>query len=369
MRSVVSVETMRASGESREVVITGGAGFVGSSLAVGLAVRHPSWRIRAFDNLKRRGSELGLPRLAAHGVRFVHGDVRSPGDLAELGAFELLIDCSAEPSVLAGLNGSPNYLLDTNLTGTLNVLEAVRTRGAGLVFLSTSRVYPIAAIERLPFAETPERFVLTDSGPGYSARGISEAFTLEGARSLYGATKLSSELIIHEYVATYGLRAVIDRCGVLTGPWQMGKVDQGVIMHWVASHLFDKPLRYIGYGGTGKQVRDLLHVEDLLELVDRQVVELDELHGDVFNVGGGQACSLSLRELTALCQGITGHSVPVTPEPETRRADVRIYLSDCAKVERRFGFQPRHTPAAIVEDIARWVTAHRGALERVLFSP
>ncbi|HEY6878691.1 MAG TPA: NAD-dependent epimerase/dehydratase family protein [Polyangiales bacterium] len=358
---------MRVGGDTREVVITGGAGFVGSSLAIGLATRHPSWRIRAFDNLKRRGSELTLPRLAAHGVRFVHGDVRSPADLSDLGAFDLLIDCAAEPSVLAGLDGSPSYVLDTNLVGTLNMLEVVRKQHAALAFLSTSRVYPIAAIERLPFSEQATRFAFSESGVGYSARGIDESFTLEGARSLYGASKLCSELMVQEYVAAYGLRAVINRCGVLTGPWQMGKVDQGVIVHWVASHVFQKPLRYIGYGGTGKQVRDLLHVDDLLELLDRQLAQIDELHGDVFNVGGGVPCSLSLQELTVLCQRATGHHVDIEPVPETRKADLRIYLSDCSKVARRFGFEPRHDPQTIVEDIARWVVAERGALERIMF--
>jgi CDP-paratose 2-epimerase len=324
--------------------------------------------MRAFDNLKRRGSELALPRLAACGVRFVHGDVREPADLHELGAFDLLIDCAAEPSVIAG---SARYVLDTNLNGTLHCLEAARAHAAGLIFLSTSRVYPIATIERLPFVELDTRFApaVGACGVGYSERGLNETFPLEGARSLYGASKLCSELIIQEYVAAHGLRAVIDRCGVLTGPWQMGKVDQGVIMHWVASHILDRPLRYIGYGGTGKQVRDILHVADLLELVDSQIAALDSLHGDVFNVGGGVDCSVSLRELTTLCQAVTRREVPIGTEHETRRADLRIYLSDCQKVQQRFGWKPQWRPDQIIEDIARWVWQERSALERVFATP
>ncbi len=356
-------------GEALDLVVTGGAGFVGSSLAIALKVRHPSWRIQAFDNLKRRGSELTLPRLRAHEVRFVHGDVRNRADLTELAAFDVLIDCSAEPSVLAGLNGSPSYVVDTNLIGTLNCLEIVRAQRAGLVFLSTSRVYPIAAIERLPFSESTSRFVFEPSQavPGYSARGIAEAFPLHGARSLYGATKLCSELMIQEYVEAYGLSAVIDRCGVLTGPWQMGKVDQGVIMHWVASHVLQRPLRYIGYGGEGKQVRDILHIGDLIELVEAQLAELPKLRGEVFNVGGGNQCSVSLRELTTLCQAATGHKVEISSDPDTRQADLRIYISDHTKASERFGFRPRASPASIVDDIARWVTEHRALLERTLF--
>jgi CDP-paratose 2-epimerase len=348
-------------------VITGGAGFVGSSLALSLAERHPDWQIRAFDNLKRRGSELALPRLAKRGVRFIHGDVRDQADLRELGPFDLLIDCAAEPSVIAG---NSSYILDTNLGGTLHCLELARAHQAGLVFVSTSRVYPIAAIEQLPFVELATRFAPEPNaqGIGYSELGLDEHFPLDGARSLYGASKLCSELIIQEYVEAYGLRAVIDRCGVLTGPWQMGKVDQGVIMHWVASHVFDKGLRYIGYGGTGKQVRDILHVSDLAELIDRQISALQSLKGDVFNVGGGVDCSISLRELTELCQHATGRAVPMDSEVETRRADIRMYLSDCRKVQQRFDWRPKQTPTSIVEDIARWVHDERRALEHVLFS-
>ncbi|MET0388733.1 MAG: NAD-dependent epimerase/dehydratase family protein [Polyangiales bacterium] len=347
-----------------EVVVTGGAGFVGASLALGLAERHPDWQIRAFDNLKRRGSELALTRLARRGVRFVHGDVRNVADVRDLGRFDLLIDCAAEPSVLAD---SPSYVLDTNLNGTLHCLEAARTHDAGFVFLSTSRVYPITRLTQVPRIEQSTRFAIAPhaSGAGLSAHGIAEDFPLAGARSLYGASKLASELIIEEYAAAYGLRAVIDRCGVLAGPWQMGKVDQGVIVHWVASHVFQRPLRYIGWGGSGKQLRDVLHVQDLIRLVDSQITVLDQLHADVFNVGGGATGSLSLYELTELCQMATGQRVELGSEPETRRADIPLYVSDARLASQRFDWAPQHAPAQIVEDIARWIHDERAALERI----
>jgi len=307
-----------------------------------------------------------LARLAQRGVQFVHGDVRCPEDLRELGRFDLLIDCAAEPSVVAG---SASYVLDTNLGGTLHCLELARTYGAAFIFISTSRVYPIASIEQLPFVEQETRFAPTPhvSGTGFSDLGLTEDFPLTGPRSMYGASKLCSELVIQEYVEAYEMRAVIDRCGVLTGPWQMGKVDQGVVMHWVASHAFEKPLRYIGYGGTGKQVRDILHVSDLAALIECQIAALDTLHGEVFNVGGGVDCSISLRELSELCRRATGRTVPVTSEPQTRRADIRMYLSDCRKARDRFSWRPVHTPATIVEDIARWVHDQRHSLEPILF--
>jgi CDP-paratose 2-epimerase len=188
---------------------------------------NPDSTVIALDNLKRRGCEVALRRLAEGRVEFRHGDIRNPGDLAETGGLDLLIECSAEPSVQAGLYGGERHLINTNLIGA----KIVSTMPAGTMpqcFFSTSRIYPIAPLRALPLVPTETRFVIqaADSGPGRSAGGITENFPLNGSRSLYGATKLCAGLIISEYVALYGLRAVINCCGVLEGPWQMGKVDQ-----------------------------------------------------------------------------------------------------------------------------------------------
>jgi len=352
----------------RNTLVTGGAGFVGSTLALALKSRHPDMQVVAFDNLHRRGSELSLARLRAGGVRFVHGDIRIPEDVASAGPFDLLLDCSAEPSVLAGIGESPAYVTQTNLLGTLNCLEAARRHGACLLFLSTSRVYPIELLRRIPLAEGESRFEIDGArceGPGLSAAGIAEDFPLIGPRSMYGTTKLASELFAAEYVDSYGVPAIIDRCGVLTGPWQMGKVDQGIIVHWVMSHFFGRPLRYIGYGGSGKQVRDILHVDDLLALVERQLKVLPSAHGEIYNVGGGRSCSVSLRELTELCRRATGKTVEIRPVAEVRAADIPVYLSNTERVRRAFGWSPAHAPEPIVTQIAQWVSEHARELEAV----
>src|SRR5581483_4411597 len=263
------------------VLITGGAGFIGSSLAIDWKQRHAADRVIALDNLKRRGSELNLPRLAAAGIEFRHGDVRTPGDLEAIDALDVLIECSAEPSVMAGRDGQIRYVVDSNLTGCVNCLEVARRTGAAFVFLSTSRVYPTAALSALRYTVRGRRFELADAQavPGASARGIAEDFPLTGARTLYGATKLACELLIAEYTEMFGLRAVINRCGVVSGPWQMGHAEQGVFAHWLIAHAFRKPLAYIGYGGAGHQVRDVLHVADLAELIQRQLAQPDRLGG------------------------------------------------------------------------------------------
>lgn len=217
-------------------LITGGAGFVGSNLAIEFKNNKQNVRVVALDNLKRRGSELNIKRLAENGVEFIHGDIRNREDFEAVGNVDIIIECSAEPSVLAGLNSSPDYLLNTNLLGTINCLEFARKCDADFVFLSTSRVYPVKTINSLNFTETPTGFELSEEQVvvGASSKGFTEDFTLNGTRTLYGTTKLASELIIQEYIEIYGLRAIINRCGVLTGNWQMGKVDQGVIVLWVA---------------------------------------------------------------------------------------------------------------------------------------
>ena len=351
-----------------QVLVTGGAGFIGASVALGLAGRHADWRILALDNLRRRGSELNLPRLRDGGVEFRHGDVREPGDLLGFDALDVVVECSAEPSALAGVDGSPDYVVSSNMVGAYNCLELARRHSAYLVFLSTSRVYPVAALERLTLSETDTRLELTDSqdAAGATAAGISEDFSLEGARTIYGATKLSAELLIDEYRAAYGLRAVIDRCGVISGPWQMGKVDQGVFTYWMLAHYFRRPLRYIGFSGRGKQVRDLLHVEDLLSLLDEQIRDPDRWDGAKLNVGGGRDCSLSLLETTRLCTEITGNTVEIGADAQTRPGDVPVYISDCRRLFELTEWRPRRSPEEILRDIYAWIADHEASVKLAL---
>jgi CDP-paratose 2-epimerase len=350
------------------VLILGGAGFIGSSLAIALKQSHPDWQVTCFDNLRRRGSELNLPRFKHHGIAFLHGDVRSTADLdPAVLKVDTIIDCSAEPSVLAGFS-SPQYVLQTNLVGTINILELARQVKAKLLFLSTSRVYPIAALKSLQLVEQETRLAIAphQSLPGVSNRGIAEDFPLAGHRSIYGATKLASELLIEEYQAAYQVPAIINRCGVITGHWQMGKVDQGVFVLWVAAHYFKKTLQYIGYGGLGKQVRDLLFIDDLIQLVDYQLANFSELNGETFNVGGGIETSLSLLETTQLCQAITGQHITIQSVVEERQDDVPIFITDSSKVIQRTGWKPSTSPELVLQRICKWLQEHQTALQSIL---
>jgi CDP-paratose 2-epimerase len=352
----------------KSILITGGCGFVGSNLAIYLKSAYPDNQVVCLDNLKRRGSELNLKRLKTAGIQFIHGDIRNKEDFDDLGKIDLLIEAAAEPSVLAGINNTPDYLINTNLLGTINCLNFALKQNAGFIFLSTSRVYPYAPLDQANFEEGESRFVLSNHQTlnGISKNGLTTEFPLEGARSLYGATKLSSELFITEYCELLGLKAVINRCGVITGPWQMGKVDQGVIVLWMARHYWKKDLTYTGYGGAGKQVRDILHVHDLFRLVDWQMNNMQAVNGKVFNVGGGVPCSVSLRELTMICEKLTGNKIDIQPVMENRKADLRIYLTDNSAVTAATGWAPAYTPEKIMEEIFDWIKNNEEELKPIL---
>lgn len=353
---------------ANRILITGGSGFVGSNLGLLLKRDRPDAEVIALDNLKRRGSELNRDRLEAGGVRFVHGDIRNPEDLEAIGSIDALLECSAEPSVRAGYAGDDaRYLVNTNLLGTVNCLEMARRWGAPVVFLSTSRVYPIAALRALPLERNGDRLELPRdaSGPGWSSAGITEDFPLSGNRSLYGATKLCCELLLREYEAMYDLPVVVNRCGVIAGAWQLGRVDQGFVALWAARHRFGGGLRYTGFGGDGLQVRDILHVEDLYDLIALQLRRIDEIRGQLYCLGGGREHSVSLRELTKLCSQMTGNRLEIGSDPETHPADIPYYVTDNRRVRAKTGWKPRRSVEIILDEVFRWLDQHRGQLEKL----
>lgn len=352
----------------RTILVTGGAGFVGSNLCLKLKERYPGYSIIAFDNLKRRGSELNLPEFQQKGVRFIHGDIRNAEDLLAVGPFHVLVEASAEPSVLAGLDSDPTYVINNNLYGSIHCFNTCLRYKADLIFLSTSRVYPIEKIEKAGFVEEASRFSFSPDQQiaGISPEGISEELNLDGARSFYGSTKLASELFIREYAAFYGLKAAVTRCGVVAGPRQMGKTDQGVVTLWMARHYWKQPLKYIGYGGTGKQVRDLLHIDDLVDLIDLQIHQIEPFEGKVYNAGGGLSNSASLLEMTAICEKITGNKIVITPEPATRQADLRIYITNNSNIHKAAGWTPKKSVEMIFSDIFGWIRTNEPQLKNIL---
>lgn len=351
-----------------KILITGGAGFVGSNLAIKLKEKYAGYDFICLDNLKRNGSELNLPRLKEAGIQFIHGDVRNAEDLKNIPAFDMLIDACAEPSVLAGVNSPVEQVINNNLLGTFHCLELAKKYNASFVFLSTSRVYPIALLNDAKYTESASRFSWSDDQPlqGISSKGINELFPLYGSRSFYGFTKFASEQLIAEYNYYFNMNTVINRCGVIAGPWQMGKVDQGVLVFWLAQHFWKNKLKYIGFGGTGKQVRDILYIDDLVDLIDYEIHHIKSISGNLYNVGGGTESSISLCELTELCRQVTGNKIEVEESNESRPGDIRIYVTDNSRVTAETGWKPSHHSKDIVVKTFEWMKDNNALLKNIL---
>jgi len=351
------------------LLITGICGFAGSVIAATFQSRKDGLSICGIDNLMRPGSEINRLKLKRAGIQVIHGDVRQASDFESLPDVDWVIDAAANPSVLAGVDGrsSSRQLIEHNLCGTLNILEYCHTRKAGLILLSSSRVYSIAALNAVPIRSRNSRFDFEDGSacpPGVSALGVQESFSTRPPISLYGSTKLASEIMALEYSEAFGFPIWINRCGILTGAGQMGTAEQGVFSYWLHAHARRLPLRFIGYQGCGHQLRDAFHPEDLAILLQAQV-EYSGRPPDsrILNVGGGRENCMSLAELTAWCNERFGVHL-VTPDPAQRRFDVPWLIMDSAPARQLFSWSPRKSLQQILTEIAAHAEANPDWLER-----
>lgn len=336
------------------VLISGVCGFAGSHLARFLLESHEGVSIIGIDNLARLGSETNRLSLKQAGVQLYHGDIRAASDLEALPRADWVIDAAAQPSVLAGRDGktSSRQLIEHNLLGTINLLEYCRSSGAGFVLLSTSRVYSIGALTRLPLRVESTAFILQTSSAlpnGVSCLGVSEHFSDEAPISLYGATKLASERLAQEYASGFQFPVWINRCGVLAGAGQFGTAEQGIFSYWLNAHAARRTLKYLGFGGDGFQVRDALHPRDLARLVDVQLRSSGA--GQCLNVSGGHTNSMSLAQLTAWCDERFGAHKPI-PDGSERPYDVPWLILDSTRVRASTGWEPQIKLAEILDEIA-----------------
>lgn len=350
------------------LLITGICGFVGSTLARTFAQAGTGHTLLGLDNFIRPGSEANRPELKRLGVQLFHGDLRSPSDLEALPPVDFVIDAAANPSVLAGVDGrsSSRQLVEHNLSGTINVLEYCKRLRAGFVLLSTSRVYSIAPLSMLTVEVRSEAFSPAPSvslPAGISKAGVTETFSTQAPVSLYGATKLASEALALEYGATFDLPVFVNRCGVLAGAGQFGRADQGIFAYWINSYLRRRPLKYIGFGGHGYQVRDCLDPRDLVPLLEKQLTAPPvSMEDRVVNVSGGSASATSLRQLSAWCANRFG-AHEVTSDPTPRAFDIPWMVLDSAKAARVWSWEPKVPLDAILHEIAVHAENHPGWLE------
>jgi CDP-paratose 2-epimerase len=358
-----------------KILITGGCGFVGAAVCRRFLAARSGLALTVLDSLRRRGSETNVADLEGRGVRVVHGDVRVAADIDALGPFDWVIDAAAEPSVLAGTAAGGHtgrrQLVDHNLTGTVNLLEAAAGWQAGVVLLSTSRVYSIPALCGLPLVERAGRgaaraFAVDETRPlpvGLSPSGITEAFATAAPVSLYGATKLAGETLAFEYAHAAGTPLVIDRCGVMAGAGQFGRADQGIFSWWIHRWAARKPLSYLGFGGRGLQVRDCLHPDDLADLVLLQIAAARGGEPELIHASGGAASATSLAELSAWCAERLGpHDVAASQE--SRPYDLPWVVLDHQTATTRHGWKPARAAERIFEEIADHAERDPGWLAR-----
>lgn len=347
------------------LLITGICGFAGSVIARGLLEHFPHARITGLDSLIRAGSETNVEPLRALGIDVRIGDIRSEETIQSLPSTDFVIDAAANPSVLAGVDGSTSTkeLLDHNLCGTIHLLEYCRRHNAGIILLSTSRVYSIDALRTLKLEVRDEAFQpsVEQSIRGISREGVDESFSTEPPLSFYGSSKKCSELLALEYGGTFGFPVFINRCGVLAGAGQFGRAEQGIFSYWIHAWASRQPLRYIGFGGKGRQVRDALHPRDLVEVIVKQI-HAPAGKPALANFAGGMKNSLSLAQLSGWCTERFGKH-EVVAENADRPFDIPWMVLDSTFAMQAWHWKPKVSLDRILEEIAEHATANPGWLD------
>ena len=330
-----------------KILITGGSGFVGSNIAIYLKKNLKGVKIYSLDNLSRKGSIINKQRLLEHKIKNYKVNIENFKNIISLPKFNLIIDCCAEPAIEAS-DKSPDKVFNTNLLGTFNILKKCIKDKSNIIFLSSSRVYSIEKLKKLVNHENLKK-------PIKVQKLINEKFDTHTPCSLYGFTKLASEKLIQEMFFKTKFKYIINRFGVIAGPWQFGKQDQGFVPLWVARHFLKKKLSYIGFGGNGFQIRDILHIDDACEIIMRQIKKLKKINNEIFNIGGGKINSISLVELTFKCEKLTKNKIKIKKIQKTSKFDIPYYVSDNKKIIRFYKWKPMKNIDNILDDIYTWL--------------
>ncbi len=333
-----------------KILITGGCGFVGSNIAIFLKKKMKNVSITCVDNLVRKGSILNEKRLIKQNIQNIRIDLSNYNNFNKLKKFKLIIDCCAEPAIEASKK-DPDNVFYTNLIGTYNILKKCIKDRSNIIFLSSSRVYSIDNLKKLIKN-------LNIINPLKITKTIDEKFETALPSSLYGFTKIASEKLVKEMFYKKNLKYIINRFGVIAGPWQFGKQDQGFIPLWIARHYFKKKLNYIGFGGHGHQVRDVLHIKDACEIILKQINKINKINNDTFNIGGGIKNAVSLKELTNKCIKLTGNKISINKIKSTSYYDIPYFVTNNSKVSRTYKWKPVHDLNKILNDIHFWLISN-----------
>ena len=334
-----------------KILITGGCGFVGSNIAIFLKKKLKKVNICSLDNLMRKGSSQNRNRLLKYNIKNYKINIEKYEKIKSLKKFDLVIDCCAEPAIEVSKK-EPDRVFNTNLMGTFNILKKCINDKANIIFLSSSRVYSIKKLRALVKD-------LNIKSPLKIKKKITENFETESASSLYGFTKIASEKLIKEFFFNTNLKYLINRFGVISGPWQFGKQDQGFASLWVAKHFFKKRLSYIGFGGKGHQVRDIIHINDVCSIILLQIQNLKKINNQTFNIGGGDKNKISLQDLTIKCEKITKNKIKISKNKRTSLFDIPYFVTDNSKIYKFYKWRPLHNVDRLLYDIYIWLKENK----------
>ena len=329
-----------------KILITGGCGFVGANLALHLS-KKKKFKVFSLDNISRSGSQYNQKLLKKNKIKNYKIDITNYNRILKLPKFDLIIDCCAEAAVEISKKNI-DKVINTNLIGTLNILKKCKKDKSKLIFISSSRVYPINEINKIVKNNLLKKDIKIK-------KVFDEKSRLLGPRTIYGSTKLSSEMFIEEFAFAFKLKYIINRCGVLSGPLQFGKQDQGFVSLWIWKHLTKQKLQYVGYGGLGNQVRDVFHINDFCELIEIQINSLKKIYNRIFTVGGSNFSYVSLKKLTELCIKITGNSMNISRKKTTSIYDIPYFKMGNKKVFKTYNWKPRRKIYQIIEDTFNWM--------------
>ena len=326
--------------KNKSILITGGCGFVGTNLAIYLKNELKNFSVYSVDSLKKTYSNFNLNILKKNKIINFRIDICSEKFLKIKRKFDFIIDCSADPSVENSKKNSKN-VFNNNLKTTLNILEKSKKDKSNIIFISSSRIYPLA--------ESNKKFLLKNNSL------FNEKTNIDGIKTLYGFTKYASELLIKEYSYIFNIKYIINRSGIITGPLQFGKVEQGLISLWLWRHLNNLKLDYIGYGGKGSQVRDILYVKDFSLLIKKQILAFSKINNQLFCIGGGKNNSLSLKQLTKKCQGITKNHPHIGSVQQTSKYDIPFFISSNKKIKKFYNWSPKTNIDNILKKNLEWL--------------
>ncbi len=336
------------------IIITGGCGFVGSSLCLFLKQNLKNSKILSIDNLSKNYSKFNQKILKKHNIKNKKINLGKFNSLKHVNfKADIIIDCSAEPAVEISKKKIVN-VIESNFISTLNILEKNKKDGSKLIFISSSRVYPIN--------NSYKKF------QDYKKKKIIPTFTeqdnLKGAKTIYGFTKSASEELIKEYSYSEKIKYIINRCGIISGPGQYGKVEQGLISLWMWRHINNINITYNGYGGKGLQVRDVLFINDFCELIIIQIKNFTKYENNLFCVGGGQKNLINLKNLTKICQKISKNKLKVRKNPKTSIYDVPYYVTSLKKIKKFSNWKPKIYLNEGLKDIYKWMILNKPKINK-----